>query len=57
VFEFHGWATVLDSAGCDDLEDDPGPATVAAVEELMSAAAGTNRVAEVRWQNGQLHLW
>lgn len=57
MFEFHGSATIRDSAGCDDLEDDPSPVTVAVVEELAAAVAGTNRVADVRWQNGQLHVW
>jgi hypothetical protein len=57
MFEFHGWATLRDSAGTEDLHDDPSAATIAAVRELVAQAGGHNRVADLRGANGDWHLW
>lgn len=57
MFEFHGWATIRDTAGDADLQRDPSPATVEAIQALAAEVAGTNRAVDVRWANGDVHVW
>ncbi len=57
MYEFHGWATVRDSAGSDDLNPDPAPSTVDKVQELAREANGPNHVVDARYANGEFHVW
>jgi hypothetical protein len=54
MFEFHGWATIRASAGCDDPPDEPA---AAAVRELI-AQLGTrsNRFVDLTRANGAFQL-
>lgn len=51
VFEYHGWATVLNTAGCDDRDHDPSEATLDAIRSAISEA-GLQRAATLESHNG-----
>jgi hypothetical protein len=38
MFEYHGWATIVDSAAYDDVADDPAEATLDEVREAIEHA-------------------
>ncbi|MDA0179347.1 immunity 7 family protein [Solirubrobacter phytolaccae] len=45
MFEYHGWATILDSTGYEDLDEDPSTATLEAVRSAMADSGLEHRVA------------
>ena len=45
MFEYHGWATILDSTGDEEFDDDPSVATLDAVRRAMADARLEHRVA------------
>ncbi|MDA0172966.1 immunity 7 family protein [Solirubrobacter taibaiensis] len=45
MFEYHGWATILDSTGYEDLDEDPSTATLDAVRRAMADSGLEHRVA------------
>jgi hypothetical protein len=57
MFEYHGWATLRDSAGCEDDAEDPSRATVDRVNALIEPHRGLfNRTADLRVANGTWHF-
>lgn len=58
MYEYHGWATIRDSAGCEGEADDPSQAKLAAVRTQLEATPGdpTFQVADLRSANGDWHV-
>ena len=56
MFEFHGWATIRDSAGYDS-DTEVTASTVRAIQSLIEAENRSNHTADMRWANGELHVW
>lgn len=60
MYEWHGWATILASAGLEDdaVADSRQRQVEAQVAELVERAQGVaNETADVRFANGSVHLW
>ncbi|MBE2316680.1 hypothetical protein DVA67_011900 [Solirubrobacter sp. CPCC 204708] len=45
MFEYHGWATILDSTGEQEFDEDPSRTTLNAVRNAMANSGLGNRVA------------
>lgn len=52
MFEFHGWATIKASPGCDDP-----PTPVAEVRQVVEGENRSNHTVDLRVANGDLQLW
>lgn len=58
MYEWHGWATIRDTATVGDVEEDPSPAALSRVRALLAEqAAVANETADLRVANGEYHLW
>ncbi|MQA78070.1 MAG: hypothetical protein GEV10_06265 [Streptosporangiales bacterium] len=58
MFEWHGWATIRTTPEVVDFEDSATGDTVQAVARLVEGAQGiVNETVDLRWANGDLHLW
>lgn len=59
MFEYHGWATIRDSAGCEDeAEEDPAKATIASLQQSIRTFDGwSNLTVDLRVANGAWHIW
>ena len=56
MFEFHGWATIRDTADCDDLQSEPKAQTVERIRQLIAGLRDHSRHTDLQWVNGALHL-
>lgn len=58
VYEWHGWATISDTASVNYFDDDPSPAVLASIRALLAGSADiANETADLRIANGQHHVW
>jgi hypothetical protein len=53
MFQYHGWVTIRDSAGCEDRDEDPAQATLHAVRTAIAdaqmEAAATLEARNISW--------
>lgn len=58
MFEWHGWATIRTTPEVMTFENGTTADTVHAVTGLVEQAQGIeNEIVDLRWVNGDLHLW
>jgi Immunity protein 7 len=58
MYEWHGWATIRDTATVADVEENPSRLVLSRVRTLLAEqAAVANETADLSVANGEHHLW
>jgi hypothetical protein len=55
MFEYHGWVTIRDSAGCEEREEDPAPKTLDLIDQPSKRRA-CSAPADLKRRNGAWFL-